>query len=156
MKLKWFLIDKRMNCRYKIFKKIYGVIVTILLERKGSYIGSGAKFENKPVFPHGLNGVFISSGASIGKNAVIFHQVTIGSNTLGDSSKNGSPTIGANCYIGAGAKIIGNIKVGHNVRIGANCVVVKDVPNNSVVVNQPSRVIIKEEKINNNFKKYKY
>ncbi len=44
-------------------------------------------------------------------------------------------------YIGPGAKIIGNIKIGNNVSIGANTVVTKDVPENSVVVGIPARVI---------------
>ena len=53
--------------------------------------------------------------AKIGKNCTIFHQVTIGSNTLEGSKHYGAPTIGDNCFIGAGAKIIGKVKVGDNV-----------------------------------------
>lgn len=45
--------------------------------------------------------------------------------------------------IGAGAKIIGKVKVGNNVRIGANAVVVRDVPDNCVVVST-GKVIQKE------------
>lgn len=50
-------------------------------------------------------GIFISQGAKIGENAVIFHQVTIGSNTLKDSKGYGAPQIGNSVYIGVGAKI---------------------------------------------------
>lgn len=75
----------------------------------GSWIGIESKIEDVPVFPHGMYGIFVSDGAEIGKNAVIFQQVTIGSNTLADSRKQGSPVIGDNVYIGSGAKIIGNI-----------------------------------------------
>lgn len=121
---------------------------------KGSYIGSGARFASTPTFPHGVTGIFISSGAVIGKDCVIFHQVTIGSNTLEDSSKKGSPTIGDNVYIGAGAKIIGCIRIGNNCRIGANCVVVKDVPDNTTVVSQPARYIIKDNPPTNVFTKF--
>jgi serine O-acetyltransferase len=71
--------------------------------------------------------------------------------TVGDSDKKGAPIIGDNCYIGAGAKIIGRVSVGNNVRIGANAVVVKDVPDNCVVVNQPSRVIQKNVRLNNKY-----
>ncbi|RWZ59098.1 serine acetyltransferase [Halobacillus fulvus] len=150
MKLMWFLLNKRMLTKNKYTKKVYSAIITLLLNKKGSYIGGGAKFLNKPFFPHGINGVLISSGAVIGENAVIFHQVTIGSNTLKDSKGKGAPIIGGNCYIGAGAKIIGNVNIGNNVRIGANCVVVKDIPDNSVVVNQQSRIIQKSN-VNNEF-----
>jgi serine O-acetyltransferase len=92
-----------------------------------------AIIEDIPEFPHGPDGVFISQGAKIGKNCVIFQQVTIGSNTLKYSKG-----FGDNIYIGVGAKIIGNIKIGSNVRIGANAVVVTAIDDNcTVVVNLP-------------------
>lgn len=147
----WYLMKKRMKAKNKMIKKGYSLLVMFFLNRKGSYIGGGAKFSSKPTFPHGLHGVFISSGAKVGRNAVIFHQVTIGSNTLANSNGKGAPTIGDDCYIGAGAKVIGNVTVGNNVRIGANCVVVKDIPDNSVVVNQPARIIQKETNQENKF-----
>ena len=91
-------------------------------------------------------------GASAYKEAD--YQVTIGSNTLVDSKGQGAPTIGDNVYIGAGAKIIGKVTIGNNVRIGANCVVTKDVPDNTTVVSAPIRFIEKTEKMNNIFVKY--
>ncbi|MEF9984292.1 MAG: serine acetyltransferase [Oscillospiraceae bacterium] len=109
-----------------------------------SYIGYNADLEEPPTFPHGLSGIFISEGAYIGKNCVIFQQVTIGSNTLQDSKLKGSPHIGDNCYIGAGAKIIGKVTIGNNVRIGANCVVTIDIPDNHIVVMEKPRLIYKE------------
>lgn len=138
-----------------LLKKLYSLVCIPFLTFKGSYIGSGAKFASAPIFPHGITGIFISTGAVIGKECVIFHQVTIGSNTLKDSSKNGSPVIGDNVYIGAGAKIIGSVKVGDNCRIGANCVVVKDVPNNTTIVSQPARFINKDVQPSNVFRKFK-
>jgi len=121
--------------------KIYGGLFRSYMSNRGSFIGLSAHIVSPPVFPHDIVGVFISGGACIGKDCTIFHQVTIGSNTLADSRGRGSPRIGNNVYIGAGAKIIGNVTVGDNVRIGANAVVVKDIPDNSVVVCQPTRVI---------------
>lgn len=107
-----------------------------------------AKIGENLTLPHGPNGIFISRGALIGKNCVIFQQVTIGSNTLKDSKKKGAPVIGDNVYIGAGAKIIGNVVVGNNCRIGANAVVANDVPDNSTIVLQHPRVIEKIENLN--------
>lgn len=98
--------------------------------------------------PHGFFGIYISQGAYIGKNCVIFNSVSIGSNTLKDSKGFGAPKIGNNVYIGAGAKIIGNVKVGNNVRIGANSVVIEDIPDNATVVLHKPRVIKKKENIN--------
>jgi len=87
----------------------------------------------------------------MGRNCVIFQQVTIGSNTLIDSSGLGAPMIGDNCYIGAGAKIIGKVTLGRNVRVGANAVVVRDVPDNSVVTAGEQRVITRDVPLNNRF-----
>lgn len=114
------------------------------LDNRNSWIAHNAKIISEQIFPHGISGIFISGGAKIGRNCVIFQQVTIGSNTLSDSSSRGAPTIGDNVYIGAGAKIIGKVTIGNNVRIGANAVVVTDVPDNSVVVMNKPRVIRKE------------
>jgi serine O-acetyltransferase len=146
----WKLKDKCNTTKNKYLKKFYINIYNNYLENKGSFIGYQSRFGNIPIFPHGILGIFISGDAKIGKNCVIFQHVTIGSNTLPDSKGKGSPEIGDNCYIGAGAKIIGNVKIGDNVRIGANCVVFQDIPSNSVVVSQPPRVI-KKDKINNRF-----
>ncbi len=105
----------------------------------GTHIGKGARFLGVPHFPHGIRGIFISHNAVIGENAIIFHHVTIG------AGNGGSPTIGKNAYIGAGAKIIGGIKIGDNVKIGAGCVVCEDIPDNATVVMNKPRIIIKNK-----------
>lgn len=51
-------------------------------------------------------------------------------------------------------KLYGNVKIGDNVRIGANCVVTKDIPDNSTVVLAENRIIKHSEKRDNKFYKY--
>lgn len=103
----------------------------------GTHLNYGAKFKTPPVFPHGLNGIIVSHNAVIGENCTIFHQVTIG------GRKGGYPTIGDNCNIGPGVKILGGVHIGNNVKIGANSVIVEDIPDNAVVVVEKPRIIIK-------------
>ena len=122
-----------------------------IMIHNASGIAVAADIADKPDFPHGLHGIFISSGAKLGKNCVLFHQVTIGSNTLRGSKNQGAPVIGDNVYIGCGAKIIGGIRVGNNVRIGANCVVTEDVPDNATVVLERPRVIVHDTPRDNSF-----
>lgn len=122
-----------------------------LMLRHNADIPLSAEFGGPPVFPHGLSGVFVSAGAKLGKGCVIFQQVTIGSNTLRDSGGKGTPVIGDEAYIGAGAKIIGGVHVGNRVRVGANCVVTRDVPDNSTVVLERPRVIVREGAQDNTF-----
>ncbi len=136
----------------KTSTRIKEIIYFAYLERYGAWIGINSQFESEPILPHGLFGIFISTNAKIGKNVVIFQQVTIGSNNLSDSSKMGSPTIGNDCFIGSGAKIIGNVNVGEGSRIGANCIVVKDVPANSVCVLKGTEIIVRTLKMDNTHK----
>ena len=79
------------------------------------------------LLPH-PQGIVINRDAVIGPNALIFHQVTIGSNGKG------VPVIGGHVDIGAGARIIGPVRVGDHAKIGANAVVTRDVPAGAVVV----------------------
>lgn len=55
--------------------------------------------------------------------------------------KKGAPTIAGEVWIGAGAKIIGPITIGDNVVIGANSVIVKNIPEGSLVVGIPGKII---------------
>ena len=86
-----------------------------------------------------FGGVVISTRARIGRNCNISQGVTIGASSRGDRA--GAPTIGDNVYIGPGAKVLGAIQVGNDVAIGANAVVTRDVPDHSVVVGIPARVV---------------
>ncbi len=89
-------------------------------------------------------GLFIQHGFStiviarhIGKNCWINQQVTVGYR----HGPEGCPTIGDNVTICAGAKVLGDITVGNNAAVGANAVVIKDVPDNCVVVGVPAHVV---------------
>ena len=50
-------------------------------------------------------------------------------------------TIGNNVFIGMNSMILPGVTIGNNVIIGANSVVNKDIPDNSVVVGNPAKVI---------------
>lgn len=89
-----------------------------------------------------FGGIVVNSQSVIGKNCNISQGVTLGKANRGINK--GYPTLGDDVYIGPGAKIIGAVKIGNNVAIGANCVVTKDIPDNSVVVGIPGKVISKE------------
>lgn len=49
--------------------------------------------------------------------------------------------VGENCWIGAGVTIVPGVTIGNNSVIGAGSVVTKDIPENSVAVGCPCRVL---------------
>lgn len=56
-------------------------------------------------------------------------------------SEEEKPVIGNNVEFGPGAKVLGKVVVGDNCHIGANAVVVKNIPNNALVVGIPAKVV---------------
>lgn len=154
-----FNFDKYFSCREKYQKAgnalarlWYGHYCAKENNRWCASIPLSLKLPRSVMFPHGISGIYISVGAKIGEGCTIFQQVTIGSNTLEGSKHQGSPVIGNNVFIGAGAKIIGGITIGDNVRIAAGCVVAKDIPANATVVPASVRVIEREEGRENRFR----
>lgn len=88
-----------------------------------------------------FGGIVINGKSVIGRNCNVSQGVTLGQANRGKNK--GYPVLGDNVYIGPGAKIVGAVKIGSNVAIGANCVVTRDIPDNSVVVGIPGKVISK-------------
>lgn len=136
----------------KLLKRFYTFLNKGFQHETNSYLPFEAEIAGPIHFVHGVYGIFISGSSRIGRNCTIFQQVTIGSNMLIDSKGFGSPTIGDNCLIGAGAKVIGGVKIGNNCRIGANAVVTCDMPDNSVCVQGKPIIIQKENLVNKVYK----
>jgi len=90
---------------------------------------------------HGM-GVVIGETAEVGENVTILHGVTLGGTSLKREKRH--PTLGDNVVVGAGAKILGAFTIGAGSRIGAGSVVVREVPENSVVVGVPGRVTFRD------------
>jgi serine O-acetyltransferase len=87
---------------------------------------------------HGM-GVVIGETAEVGADVTLYHGVTLGGTSLNKGKRH--PTIGDRVVIGAGAKVLGAITIGADSRIGANAVVVRSVPENSVVVGVPGQIV---------------
>lgn len=104
-----------------------------------SDISCKAKISPDISFMHGHD-IVIGSEVVIGKNCKIFNGVTLGNKDT-ESGINGHPIIGDNCVISTGAKILGNIKIGNNCIVGANSVVLTDIPDNSIAVGVPARIL---------------
>lgn len=125
------LYEKKVPLIPKLFK---GLIFLIF----NSVIPYTAQIGKNSKLAYGGIGVVIHSKAIIGEKVLIGQNVTIGSKS---KIEPGAPKIGNNVYIATGAKVLGNITIGNNVMIGANAVVTKDVPDGSLVVGIPGKII---------------
>ena len=95
----------------------------------GAEIGGGLRLTH-------TSGIVIGSGAKIGSNVTLLHEVTLGGSSRGffdETFTDGFPTVGDDTKIGAGAKLLGPITVGRGSFIGANAVLAKDVPDGEIV-----------------------
>ena len=89
-----------------------------------------------------LGRVIIHPEAILGKNINIATGVTIGMENRG--KRKGTPTIGSSCWIGTNAVIVGNVKIGSDVLIAPLTYVNFDVPDHSIVIGNPGKIITKE------------
>ncbi|MBI2198259.1 MAG: serine O-acetyltransferase [Candidatus Rokubacteria bacterium] len=103
----------------------------------GVEIHPAARLGDGLFIDHGM-GVVIGETAEIGENVTLLQGVTLGGTSLKREKRH--PTLGDNVVVGAGAKILGAFTIGAGSRIGAGSVVVREVPENSVVVGVPGRV----------------
>ncbi len=109
----------------------------------GIEIHPAAEIGHRVLIDHGM-GVVIGETAEVGDDCTIYHGVTLGGTSLAEGTKR-HPTIGKNCIIGAGAKVLGSFTIGDNCRIGSNAVVIKPLPPDSTAVGNPARIVRRKE-----------
>lgn len=83
--------------------------------------------------------VIINEKAVIGNNCNINQGVTIGAENRG--KRKGAPIIGNEVWIGANSVVVGNVTIGNNVLIAPLTFVNFDVPDNSVVIGNPGKIL---------------
>lgn len=92
-------------------------------------------------------GLFIQHGFNTGITAEkIGENCWINQNVTMAWEKDGKPTIGNNVRLAISCIVIGKIHIGDNVTIGAGTTVVRDVPDNTLVVSQKPRYIERDSK----------
>lgn len=122
----------KLFCEYKLFR---------LCRKYGIEIKTQTKVGKGFVMTHPYN-ITVSPYAVIGNNVNILKGATIGICSGGKHP--GAPRIGDSVYIGINSTIIGGIEVGNDVLIAPNTLVNQDIPDHSVVIGNPCRIIHKE------------
>lgn len=86
--------------------------------------------------------IVINPNAVIGENFNISQGCLIGN---AQGKKAGVPTIGNNVCMNANSVIVGNAHIGNDVLIAPGAFVNFDVPDNSVVIGNPGKIITKDD-----------
>lgn len=96
-----------------------------------------------------MDGVVINTNVKIGEacllnvNAVVAHDTIIGNfaDIAPNVSISGNCRIGDFVSIGTGSILLPSVIIGNNVVIGAGCVIKNNIPDNSLVIGSPGKVI---------------
>lgn len=97
-------------------------------------IGAGLKFSH-------WGAIVINPSATIGQNFSIGPGCTVGS---AQGKRKGVPTIGNNVIMQTNSIVCGNIKIGNNILIAPGAFVNFNVPDNSIVIGNPGKIIPRE------------
>ena len=128
------IVSNRIWGKWYVIKQIrwnrkYGLDIQTNNIGKGLYIGHAHNINVNPL-------VFIGNNCNLAKG------VTIGKENRG--KRIGAPTIGNCVWIGTNAVVVGKITIGDDVLIAPNSYVNCDIPEHSIVIGNPCRIIPKE------------
>ena len=90
-----------------------------------------------------LENIEIGENTLFGEGVKIYdHNHQYSSEKIEHQEINTAPIkIGKNCWLGSNVIILKGVTIGDNVILGAGCVVHKDIPANSIVINKQEQII---------------
>ena len=134
--LSWHRFANRL---YKMHLKLFASMASRWAKfTTGIEFHPAAKISAGVFIDHG-SGVVIGETAEVGEGTVLYQGCTLGG--TGKQTGKRHPTVGKNCVISAGAKVLGSVVIGDRAKVGAGAVVLKDVPPGATVVGVPARIV---------------
>lgn len=119
----------------------YKIRLRLLSHKTHIQIGTTTKIGEGFFIGH-YGRIVINYQAELGRNVNVAPGVTIGETARGP--RKGAPIIGDDVWIGTNAVVVGKIHIGNNVLIAPLAFVNFDVPDNSIVMGNPGRIIPRE------------
>ena len=143
LELKYISVFRKANmCKFLPVKLVYMLRLMYLSNRTKIQIPARTTIGEGFYIGH-LGRVIIHPDARLGRNINIGTGVTIGMENRG--KRRGAPVIGDNCWIGTNAVVVGNVTIGTDVLIAPLTYVNFDVPDHSIVIGNPGRIIPRED-----------
>jgi serine O-acetyltransferase len=137
-----FFLRKTNKYKKNIFwGRFYWFLLFLIKRRYGFHISYKLKIGEGFYIGHSGPNV-IAHNATIGKNCNLNHNVTIGQTSRGKFK--GAPSIGNYVWMGANSIIIGSITIGNNVLVAPGAYINFNVPDNSIVIGNPGKIISKK------------
>lgn len=99
---------------------------------------------NYGCYVNGYGGLTIGDRSIFGPYTMIHtanHEMDLGAPIQDQGWASGHVTIGPDCWIGMGVSILPGVRIGEGCVVGAGSVVAKDLPDFSIAVGNPARVI---------------
>lgn len=122
-----------------IKRLVQGTVTVEELRKYGAVIGNNVELWSNKIDKGHAFLLEIGNNVTISDARILLHdgstQIFLG------YSKVGKVVIGDNVFVGADAIILPGTKIGSNVVIGAGAIVKGEIPNNSVVIGVPGRVV---------------
>ena len=137
--IKWY--RKANSCNFLPLKCVYMTVLLWLSHRTQIQIPARTSIGAGFYIGH-LGRLIIHPDAKLGKNINVGTGVVIGIENRG--KRKGVPVIGDCCWIGANAIIVGNVTIGNDVLIAPLAYVNFDVPDHSIVLGNPARIISRD------------
>lgn len=142
LEIKYISVFRKANmCRFLPLKLFYMLRLMHLSNKTKIQIPARTSIGEGMYIGH-LGRIIIHPDAKLGKNINLGTGVTIGIENRG--KRKGTPIINDNCWIGTNSVIVGNVKIGSDVLIAPLTYVNFDVPDHSIVMGNPGKIIAKE------------
>lgn len=128
------LIGRPVDKSFGLFPPFYTDCGKNLHIGRNVFINSGCRFQDQ-------GGITIGDGTLIGHNVVM---ATLNHSENSEERANLHPApihIGRNVWIGASATILPGVTIGDGAIVGAGAVVTRDVPENTIVVGIPAKIL---------------
>ena len=132
-----FALDQAIAAGAKQFDPLIdptAILPSSLKISEGSYINCGVTIGGMSYLGAFA---FINRGASLGHHLYAEDFVSIGPGAV----TGGNVSIGRGTIIGTGAVLLPGVQIGTNAVVGAGAVVTRDVPDNTLVVGNPAKVV---------------